>query len=120
MKIVIVGAGKVGYALADQLCRENHDVTIIDSSEEALRHACDTLDVMGFKGNGVSIPTLTEAGAADADLLVSATNMDELTTVLDAPTLAAAGVDRISSSAASTRWLMTLWSAAAPRTPSAT
>ena len=78
MKIIIVGAGKVGYALADQLCRENHDVTIIDSSDEAIRHACDTLDVMGFKGNGVSIPILTEAGAANADLLVAATNMDEL------------------------------------------
>ena len=81
MKIIIVGAGKVGYALAEQLCRENHDVTIIDSSEEALRRACDTLDVMGFKGNGVNIPTLTEAGAANADLLVAATNMDELNMV---------------------------------------
>ena len=70
MKIIIVGAGKVGYALAEQLCRENHDVTIIDSSEDALRRACDTLDVMGHKGNGVNIPTLTEAGAADAYLLV--------------------------------------------------
>lgn len=78
MKIIIVGAGKVGYALAEQLCRENHDVTIIDSSEDALRRACDTLDVMGFKGNGVNISVLTEAGASDADLLVAATNMDEL------------------------------------------
>ncbi len=78
MKIVIVGAGKVGYALTDQLCRENHDVTVIDSSEEAIRRVCDTLDVMGFKGNGVDISTLTEAGTPDADLLVAATNMDEL------------------------------------------
>ena len=78
LKIIIVGAGKVGYALAEQLCRENHDVTIIDSSEDALRRACDTLDVMGFKGNGVNISVLTEAGATDADLLVAATNMDEL------------------------------------------
>ena len=81
MNIIIVGAGKVGYALAEQLCRENHNVTIIDSSEEALRRACDTLDVIGFKGNGVNIPTLTEAGAAGADLLVAATNMDELNMV---------------------------------------
>lgn len=81
MKIIIVGAGKVGYALAEQLCRENHDVTIIDSSEVALRRACDTLDVMGFKGNGVNISTLTEAGATEADLLVAATNMDELNMV---------------------------------------
>jgi len=81
VNIIIVGAGKVGYALAEQLCRENHDVTIIDSSEEALRRACDTLDVMGFNGNGVNIPTLTEAGAPTADLLVAATNMDELNMV---------------------------------------
>ena len=78
MKIVIVGAGKVGYARAEQLCRENHAVTVIDSSEDAIRRVCDTLDVMGFKGNGVDISTLTEAGAPEADLLVAATNMDEL------------------------------------------
>ena len=78
MKIVIVGVGKVGYALAEQLCRENHDVTVIDSSEATVRRSCDTLDVMGFKGNGVDIAALTEAGAPDADLLVAATNMDEL------------------------------------------
>ena len=81
MKIIIVGAGKVGYALAEQLTREDHDVTIIDSSEEALRRVSDALDVMSIKGNGVTIQTLAEAGAASADLLIAATDLDEVNMV---------------------------------------
>ena len=81
MNIIIVGAGKVGYTLADQLCREKHDITVIDSSEEALRRVSDALDVMGIKGSGVAIPVLQEAGAKDADLLVAATDLDEVNMV---------------------------------------
>ena len=81
MKIIIVGAGKVGYTLSEQLSKENHDVTIIDSEEAALRRASDTLDVMGIKGNGVSIPVLKNAGADTADLLIAATNLDEVNMV---------------------------------------
>ena len=81
MNIIIVGAGKVGYALAEQLCREDHNVTIIDSSEQALRRVSDALDVMAIKGNGVTIDSLREAGAAEADLLVAATNLDEVNMV---------------------------------------
>ena len=81
MKIIIVGAGKVGYTLSEQLSKENHDVTIIDSEEAALRRASDTLDVMGIKGNGVSIPVLKNAGADTADLLIAATDLDEVNMV---------------------------------------
>ena len=78
MNIIVVGAGKVGYTLAEQLCRENHDVTVVDSSEQALRRVRDALDVMCIGGNGVTVDTLTEAGAQNADLLIAATDLDEV------------------------------------------
>lgn len=81
MKIVIVGIGKVGFSLAEQLVKENHDVTIVDIHEESLRRASDALDVMAIRGNGVSAATLREAGADGADLLVAATNSDEVNMV---------------------------------------
>ena len=81
MKIVIVGTGKVGFSLAEQLLNEQHDITIIDTQDNALRRATDALDIMSIKGNGVSTATLREAGAGDADLLVAATNSDEVNMV---------------------------------------
>lgn len=81
MKIIIVGSGKVGFTLAEQLVREHHDVTIVDLREESLRRASDMLDVMVIHGNGVSTSTLREAGADTADLLVAATNSDEVNMV---------------------------------------
>ena len=63
MKIIIVGDGKVGFTLAEHLSREDHDVTIIDTRDDALKRASDALDVMCVKGNGASIATLREAGA---------------------------------------------------------
>ncbi len=78
MKILIVGAGKVGYTLAEHLSAEKHDVIIIDSSETALERASNTLDVMCVRGNGASIATLREAGAQSADILIAATSLDEV------------------------------------------
>ena len=63
MKIIIVGGGKVGFTLAEHLSREDHDVIIIDTRDESLQRASDTLDVMCVKGNGVSLATLRDAGA---------------------------------------------------------
>ena len=81
LKVVIVGNGKVGFSLAEQLVKEKYDVTIVDMREESLRKAADALDVMSVKGNGVSAATLEDAGAAEADLLVAATNSDEVNMV---------------------------------------
>ena len=81
MNIIIVGSGKVGFTLAEQLVKEEHDVTIVDTDEEALRRAGDQLDIMTVRGNGVSASTLREAGAGEADLLVAATNSDEVNMV---------------------------------------
>ena len=81
MNIIIAGSGKVGFTLAEQLVKEEHDVTIVDTDEEALRRAGDQLDIMAVRGNGVSASTLREAGAGGADLLVAATNSDEVNMV---------------------------------------
>ena len=54
-RIIIVGDGKVGYTLAEHLSQEEHDVTLIDTDDEALKRASDALDVMCVKGNGASI-----------------------------------------------------------------
>ncbi|MCI8763012.1 MAG: Trk system potassium transporter TrkA [Lachnospiraceae bacterium] len=78
MKIIIIGCGKVGYALAEGLTEENHDVTIIDSSAQRLQDVTEELDAMSIVGNGSSINTLLEAGAADTDLLIAVTGSDEL------------------------------------------
>lgn len=78
MKIIIVGDGKVGYTLAEQLSRESHDVVIIDRDGEALRRAAEYLDVMCVKGNGASGTVLREAGVSKTELFIAATSSDEL------------------------------------------
>ena len=81
MKIIIVGSGKVGYTLAEQLVREKHDITVLDRKEEALKKVSDTLDLMTVRGSGVSVNCLREAGAETADVLVAATDSDEINMV---------------------------------------
>lgn len=78
MYIIIIGCGKVGLTLAEQLTEENHDVTLVDSSAEKLQSLSDDLDVMKILGNGASIGTLQEAGIERADILISVTGSDEL------------------------------------------
>ena len=81
MKIIIIGNGKVGYTLAEQLSIANHDLTIIDQHSTALQRADSSLDVMCISGNGASIRTLLEAGARQADLVIAVTNYDEVNIV---------------------------------------
>ena len=69
MKIIIVGNGKVGYAIARQLAVEYHDITIVDDDAAALHRADSTLDVMCVEGNGASISVLDAAGVRGADLV---------------------------------------------------
>jgi len=78
VKIVIVGDGKVGYALSEQLSKENHDVTIIDNNEATLARTAERIDVIGIKGNGASYAVQKEAGVSEADLLIAATSTDEV------------------------------------------
>ncbi len=77
MNIVIVGCGNVGYTLSEQLGREGHEITLIDTDAERLKFVVDTLDIQGVVGNGVSYKVLKEAGLNDADLFIAVTNEDE-------------------------------------------
>ena len=77
MNIIIVGCGKVGYALAEQLNEEGHDITIMDNCAERLQSAINNLDVQVFVGNGTSFLAQKEAGIESADLLIAVTNSDE-------------------------------------------
>ena len=77
MKIIIVGNGKVGFAIAQTLSQEGHDITIVDQNVSALQRGEGTLDVMCMEGNGASISVLIDAGARSADLVIAVTNHDE-------------------------------------------
>lgn len=78
MNIIVVGCGKVGLTLAEQLNREGHSLTIIDNNERALRHAMETIDVMGVHGNGAMLQTQKDAGVRNADVLIAVTDSDEV------------------------------------------
>lgn len=77
MKTIIVGNGKVGYAIAKQLAGENHDIVLVDESSPALEKADATLDVLCIQGNGASISVLIAAGVRNADLVIAVTGEDE-------------------------------------------
>ena len=76
MKIVIIGAGKIGVTLADQLAREGHEITVVDHTAATLEPV-STLDVMTVEGNGISIETQVEAGVPNADLAIAVMSTDE-------------------------------------------
>ena len=77
MDIIIVGCGKVGSTLAEQLSNEDHNVVVIDEKAEKIQHVTDRLDAMGIVGNGINHKTLIEAGITTADLLIAVTGDDE-------------------------------------------
>lgn len=77
MDIIIVGCGKVGQTLVEQLSGENHNIVVIDEREEKVRQITDEMDVKGIVGNGVSNQVLQEADIAHADLLIAVTGSDE-------------------------------------------
>ena len=76
MKIVIVGAGRVGYAIAEQLLTEGHDITVVESDPERAAYISSTLDVIVVEGRA-NVDQLRIANVADADLLIAATTSDE-------------------------------------------
>ncbi len=77
MNIIIVGCGKVGYTLVEQLSNEDHNIVVIDEKPEKVQNITDRLDAMGIVGNGINHKTLLEAGIATADLLIAVTGDDE-------------------------------------------
>ena len=78
MNIIIVGCGKVGCTLAEQLCNEEHQVVVIDTNSDKIQQLSEDLDLLGITGNGSSIRVLSEAGLKEADILIAVTGSDEL------------------------------------------
>jgi trk system potassium uptake protein len=78
VKILIAGAGEVGFELAKVLSEEKHDVTVLDERKKCLQRVVESLDVLTIEGNATSPNSLVEAGAKEADLMVAVTNSDEV------------------------------------------
>ncbi len=77
MKIVILGAGRVGESVAESLVSEQNDITVIDSDPARLRSLQDRLDLRGVVGNGIQPSVLVEAGIEDTDMLIACAPLDE-------------------------------------------
>jgi trk system potassium uptake protein TrkA len=77
LKVVIIGAGEVGFNVASHLVNENKDVVVIDKDHEAIRRVSDNIDVQVVNGSGSSPISLDEAGLKDAEILLAVTNSDE-------------------------------------------
>lgn len=78
LRIILVGCGKVGTAIIEQLSKENHDIIIIDKNAQRVSEIANMYDVMGLVGNGASYSVQIEAGIENADLLIAVTDSDEL------------------------------------------
>jgi trk/ktr system potassium uptake protein len=81
MKVIICGAGQVGYHIASYLASEQNDVTVIDQAPELIARVNETLDVQAFVGNASQPDVLENAGAADADMIIAVTFADEVNMV---------------------------------------
>lgn len=78
MNIAIVGCGKVGTALIEQLNKEGHDITAIDTNKDVVEAVVNKIDIMGVVGNGASYNIQIEAGIENTDLLIAVTGSDEV------------------------------------------
>lgn len=82
MKILIVGAGRVGSSIAESLVSEANDITIVDTNPEHISSLQTRLDLRGLVGNATSPEVLTQAGAEDTDMLIAVTSNDETNMVV--------------------------------------
>jgi trk system potassium uptake protein TrkA len=78
MKVIVCGAGQVGYSIAAYMAEENNNVTIIDQDPSLIARVNDELDVSGLVGHAPNPDTLNLAGANEADLLIAVTRSDEV------------------------------------------
>ncbi len=81
MSIIIIGAGEVGYNVAWKLSRERKDIVVIDKDETKIHRVSETLDVQAIHGSGSSMTVLRKAGIEKAEIVIAATNSDEVNMV---------------------------------------
>jgi trk system potassium uptake protein TrkA len=77
MRIIILGAGRVGFTVASNLASENIDITLIDKSQSVIDSACERLDVSAICGNVSHPDVLESAGIKHADIIIAVTDSDE-------------------------------------------
>ena len=82
MKVMIVGAGKLGYKLAESMVLEDIDVTVIDNNPKVIDYVNEHLDVLTVLANGIDISILRELGIKQYNLLVASTDSDETNTLI--------------------------------------
>ncbi|MCX7804017.1 MAG: Trk system potassium transporter TrkA [Planctomycetota bacterium] len=82
MRVLIVGAGAVGFHLAEKLCQEGHDVSVVERDGARIRGIGDRLDVMAIEGNGASARVLERAGIADCRMVIAVTDSDEMNIIV--------------------------------------
>jgi trk system potassium uptake protein TrkA len=78
MRVIICGAGRVGYGLASRLSQERNTVTVIDTSPDLIRQITNELDVRGVMGHGSHPDVLVKAGVDDCDMIIAVTHADEV------------------------------------------
>lgn len=103
MKIIIIGAGNVGYSLAENLSGAGHDIVVVESREEYARHLEDELDVKVVVGNGAKLSVLAEAGVVEGshiDYLIACSDKDEVN-IMACWQAKQSGVERVISRATS-------------------
>lgn len=81
MKVIICGAGQVGYGIAEHLAAEGNDIAVIDKETALIQQISDSLDVQGFVGHGAHPDMLDRAGANECDMLIAVTHHDEVNMV---------------------------------------
>ena len=81
MRIVIIGAGKLGYSIAELLSNEQYDVVVVDQNEERLEAVKNNLDVLTILANGASPITMNDPDIRNSDILVAVTAIDEVNMV---------------------------------------
>ncbi len=78
MRVLVIGAGEVGFHLAERLSEEGHDVVVVEADPDRAQSLSEHLDVMTVVGNGASVPVLEEAGIRRTRLLLAVTSRDEV------------------------------------------
>lgn len=78
MKVIVCGAGRVGYGIAEKLCAENNEVTVIDLSAKLIHKISTNLDVRGVVGHGAHPDVLVRAGIETTDMIIAVTHLDEV------------------------------------------
>ncbi|GAX61280.1 potassium transporter protein [Candidatus Scalindua japonica] len=81
MKILIIGAGAVGFSIAKQLSTEGHDISVVDGNPKLTRKIAEKLDVSIIAGNATSPSVLESAGVQEADMVLAVTTSDEVNIV---------------------------------------